>query len=254
MRKIINVGILFIILVPCLVSATSGACSYHGGVNCSAGVSLDGHVQCNDGSISSVMYDDMVMCKDTEHLCNAQESALIDSQMSIGTLRQQLSNLNSLYQQKSAEYNSTTGSQNIPSLFISGQMAIEKAKRNAELQSISESIITAQQNLNYANGIARKICATLGQTRYDEMERKLLLMKIENDMKPAITVPTVPTPQQIIEEETPEPEVRKVAKNPVVTPIKKEVISPVVPIEITPTKEPVKKNFWKRIFKKLKFW
>lgn len=43
--------------------ATSGACSYHGGVNCSAGRDWDGSVICYDGwTGSSVSYDSMVMC------------------------------------------------------------------------------------------------------------------------------------------------------------------------------------------------
>ena len=43
--------------------ATSGACSYHGGVNCSAGADWDGSVICNDGwRDSSVKYRDMDMC------------------------------------------------------------------------------------------------------------------------------------------------------------------------------------------------
>lgn len=43
--------------------ATSGACSYHGGVNCAAGPGLYGQVICNDGwTGSSVSYYSMVEC------------------------------------------------------------------------------------------------------------------------------------------------------------------------------------------------
>lgn len=46
-----------------LVSATSGACSGHGGVNCSAGADWDGSVICYDGwRSSSVLYTNMSMC------------------------------------------------------------------------------------------------------------------------------------------------------------------------------------------------
>ncbi len=43
--------------------ATSGACSGHGGVDCSAGADYDGSVVCNDGwRNSSVSYGSMIMC------------------------------------------------------------------------------------------------------------------------------------------------------------------------------------------------
>jgi hypothetical protein len=51
-------------LIPISASATSGACSYHNGVNCSAGADYNGKVQCNDGWVnSSVYYSDTDECK-----------------------------------------------------------------------------------------------------------------------------------------------------------------------------------------------
>lgn len=51
-------------LLPVSVFATSGACSGHGGVSCSAGRDSDGSVICNDGwRGSSVSYSSMVMCQ-----------------------------------------------------------------------------------------------------------------------------------------------------------------------------------------------
>lgn len=50
--------------VPLSVLATSGACSYHGGVDCAAGPGIYGQVICNDGwTDSSVSYDSMVECE-----------------------------------------------------------------------------------------------------------------------------------------------------------------------------------------------
>ena len=55
---------LFLFLVPVVTFATSGACSYHNGVNCGAGASYTGRVQCNDGWInSSVYFSDAEECK-----------------------------------------------------------------------------------------------------------------------------------------------------------------------------------------------
>lgn len=57
----------FLILIPVNVFATSGACAYHGGVDCGAGQSYDGSVICNDGwKDSSVNYSDMEVCKEQD--------------------------------------------------------------------------------------------------------------------------------------------------------------------------------------------
>lgn len=67
MKKILSISFVilccgvFLIISP--VSATSGACSYHGGVNCSAGADWDGSVICNDGwKDSDVLYSSMSAC------------------------------------------------------------------------------------------------------------------------------------------------------------------------------------------------
>jgi hypothetical protein len=66
-RLLLLVGIAvlpFLIFAPTTTQATSGACSYHNGVNCNAGATIDGKVQCNDGWInSSVYYSDTDECK-----------------------------------------------------------------------------------------------------------------------------------------------------------------------------------------------
>lgn len=50
--------------------ATSGACSYHNGVNCSIGPTSEGKVQCNDGWVNSfVYYSDTDECKVTAASC-----------------------------------------------------------------------------------------------------------------------------------------------------------------------------------------
>jgi hypothetical protein len=50
--------------IPYSAFATSGACSHHGGVDCSAGPGAYGQVICTDGwTRSSVSYDSMVKCQ-----------------------------------------------------------------------------------------------------------------------------------------------------------------------------------------------
>jgi hypothetical protein len=64
MKKIIFTSSLLLLLIPTALYATSGACSGHGGVSCSAGADSDGSVICNDGwENSSVSYSSMKMCE-----------------------------------------------------------------------------------------------------------------------------------------------------------------------------------------------
>ncbi|MES2023856.1 MAG: hypothetical protein V4439_04175 [Patescibacteria group bacterium] len=68
MKKII-LFVLFSFIIPTIsVFATSGACSYHGGVNCSVGATYTGKVQCNDGWVnSSVYFSDTDECRTTSY-------------------------------------------------------------------------------------------------------------------------------------------------------------------------------------------
>lgn len=68
MKKLNYLFCLFVFASPILniniASASSGACSYHGGVNCSVGADTDGSVICNDGwTDSSVSYSSMSECR-----------------------------------------------------------------------------------------------------------------------------------------------------------------------------------------------
>lgn len=60
----IMIGVFIYLLDVENVLATSGACSWHGGVNCAAGPDWDGSVICNDGwRDSSVSYSSMAKCR-----------------------------------------------------------------------------------------------------------------------------------------------------------------------------------------------
>ena len=70
--KTLLVCLIFVlsILVTQKVEAISGACSYHGGVDCNAGSDHDGSVICNDGwRDSSVGYYETSMCGGTDLIC-----------------------------------------------------------------------------------------------------------------------------------------------------------------------------------------
>lgn len=61
----------FLLLVtPDTAHATQGACSSHGGVNCSIGADVDGSVICNDGwTNSAVSFSSMVECNQAKRSC-----------------------------------------------------------------------------------------------------------------------------------------------------------------------------------------
>lgn len=70
MRSIILAGFLFL-AIPSFSYATSGACSYHGGVSCSSGADSDGSVICSDGwRDSSVSYSSMNECRVATPQCS----------------------------------------------------------------------------------------------------------------------------------------------------------------------------------------
>ncbi len=74
MNKIKLFGIIIISLIvifPSVIKATSGACSSHGGVNCSAGMgNLGANAICNDGFESSTSYYDTKECTGNFSTCS----------------------------------------------------------------------------------------------------------------------------------------------------------------------------------------
>ncbi len=64
MKKIVIVFSILLLAYPQLSKAVSGACSSHGGVNCSIGSDIDGSVICNDGwKDSSVLFVQSAECQ-----------------------------------------------------------------------------------------------------------------------------------------------------------------------------------------------
>lgn len=62
MKKYFYILISICFLAPTTSFAIPGACSYHNGVNCSAGQAYDGNAICYDGSESSVSYSEVDEC------------------------------------------------------------------------------------------------------------------------------------------------------------------------------------------------
>lgn len=87
MKKIFLLLTAIILTIPSISFATSGACSSHGGVDCSAGPALGGKVMCNDGWINSSVYFS------SAQECNTQEADIRDIDSKISKINSQISQL-----------------------------------------------------------------------------------------------------------------------------------------------------------------
>ncbi len=172
---ILSVG--FILTTPAY--ATSGACSSHGGVNCSMGMQLNGKVYCNDGWTDSIVdYVFTSICRnDNPQLgCNVEDWTSLQTKYS----------LNNFYDQMQRE------SQSLVSLMTQAQIEIEAAQKVTGLSAIklpriaqlkeewAVKIKAAQvaievkktQN-NIATRQAQIECTALGDIKREELKQKL---------------------------------------------------------------------------------
>lgn len=87
MKKLFISSFLFTLslLIPTQTFATQGTCSWHGGVNCSAGADWDGSAICNDGwKDSSEVFYGMQECKvETRHSCTSYEWSNLQSKFEV---------------------------------------------------------------------------------------------------------------------------------------------------------------------------
>ncbi len=73
--------------------ATSGACSYHSGVNCGYGATSSGKVMCNDGWINSTVYfSDMDECKVVDSCPNVISGLMCTTEADYASVQQQVDN------------------------------------------------------------------------------------------------------------------------------------------------------------------
>lgn len=130
---------IFFALLPLGMShATSGACSHHGGVNCAAGASFDGKVQCNDGwTNSSVYFSDADECKAT---CQYPSSSGCKTESDYGALQVKLNAMGG-YLGGSA---SQQGALN--------QCRAEITSYQASIQAHSDCVATHGNSRNYTMG------------------------------------------------------------------------------------------------------
>lgn len=166
------------------VEATSGACSYHGGVKCGAGPDWDGSEICNDGwTDSAVSYISSEECMNYVSCTNSEletlyqkydvhdlEKQKIDNQSKIYTINIELATalidvegkpitMNSIISQKNRLINDA----NSQIFFLQSQLDII----NFQLSSAINSVLTE--------------CKTLGVARINQLQQQVYLSKLAQE-------------------------------------------------------------------------
>ena len=106
----------------------------------------------------------------------AQDTSNLQSQYDIAGKTQAISDLNTQYAQTKANYDKlyqTTGGQNIPTGFVTGQLAIERSAAATQLGGIAAQIQVAQGNLNTANQTIENTIKNKYDTLQEQIDNKI---------------------------------------------------------------------------------
>lgn len=179
MKKIFLLLFAILFLNITSAQATSGACSYHSGVNCSAGADSDGSVICNDGwRDSSVSYFNASECASQKFYCTREEYDQIKERYNIDSLLNDLESANRAMEIKKAAYDNSRQD-------ISGAALVYgSAARNTRLLAIETTgaanlVIAIQDNINQSLDLAEKECLTIGKDTYYQK----ILEALNNDIQ-----------------------------------------------------------------------
>lgn len=149
---------LFLFL-PIYVSAESGACSNHGGVNCSAGYDIkDGSVICNDGWMnSSVLFSDTKICENYFGCSTSQLNELVEEY--------ELNDLIREIEEKTQEVNIRLEEFNAigDSGMMGGSQDREKRTLAVEIKGMANEIISLQDSYNFYKDIINDKCSAIGK-------------------------------------------------------------------------------------------
>lgn len=260
MKKVILIGLFLTLFTPVYVGATSGACSYHGGVSCSAEADFDGSAICNDGTRdSSVPFNEVQECKvSLNDICprpyffGATNYSICDQYQSIcdstNTARENTcamagidpSNANcapvsctQADQCRNQVQRNTTASQNhdqCVNLAIQSQALEEKRQEdiaNTKLEELSKENLSAIQN---------------------QVINKPLEVPIFESEVPEITKGESNVSEKAVEKP------KTITSNPVPRPVEPIIVAPVQSVVEIQKEAPLKVSFFKRIISKLIFW
>ena len=131
------------------VFATSGACSYHGGVNCSAGALINGNAICNDGTESSVSYSAMSECTASVDMCNVTNQIhtsfnyinqnSVTRNITLDTIYQAIKNAQNTLNNDQSSLNSAISNIQDTSTCDAGIQRLEQQRQNALKMGLANS-------------------------------------------------------------------------------------------------------------------
>src|SRR3989338_1849675 len=161
MKKIILFSTLiissFIFFGPNNASATSGACSYHSGVNCSAGPTIDRKVMCNDGwTNSSVYFSDADECKASSCVVPSGSGCRTESDYS--SLQSKLLYKGGYLGGSASQQGSLTNCRNEINQYQSALQSYNSCLVNSSSNNYSQSYISSGDIDSYVNAKMQIYC------------------------------------------------------------------------------------------------
>ena len=177
MKKILVILVLIIASFSLIqsVQATSGACSYHGGVSCGAGPDWDGSAICNDGwRDSSELFSQAIACQNTQqkYPCTESELAQLDIKYGVPELEKQYDDAFAKSTALFSEYYALKAS--IDSNSFIGNQAQTLAAKSSEalLSAATVEGLRAKYKLAYDQSLRE--CYVLGAVEYQKKLQQAL--------------------------------------------------------------------------------
>lgn len=183
MRKYLAVLILTLVvfIIPSVVFATEGTCSWHAGVDCYSGPDWDGSAVCNDGwRDSSEYYFSNENCREI-HFCTALEYEIQKSNYSDYDARVQKANnileqINQLYLKKLSipiEIHENSLGRGITTRSIENQIEQALRTNENEITKLRLELYPIESKLQKDIDTINTQCISIGEDRYNtKMEKQ----------------------------------------------------------------------------------
>lgn len=165
-RNILLVFALISFSLPIPIFAIGGTCSWHGGVDCSAGADWDGSAICNDGwTDSSEKFYDTKECTQKLHYCTTEEYNQISSKFNLNEQYRVLSELNNKILAINPVSQDTSG-QNITSSAVQRNSADIARTNYIEASKIYQQWLPLKAKYDGDFNNAKQECFALGEKAY----------------------------------------------------------------------------------------
>ena len=171
MKKIILIFFILSLFIPSMSHAVQGDCSYHLGIDCSAGPDWDGSVICNDGWKDSIdSYSDAIECQLKKYSCTTKQ---LDDLYVKYKLQEKIDALNKIGNQME---------ELLPEITIGNSRGdslreLEKNARKAILLKEESSAISSEWDR--INEIINTECESLGKENHRKEQQELQDLRLK---------------------------------------------------------------------------